>query len=176
MKTNVYILYGGKSVEHEVSLKSALAILNALDRNKFNVYPIYITQEGVWHNLGLLEHDMAATDDLIAIPCTSLAKSIGQFLINDFKEGEKNVIFPAIHGINGEDGTIQGFLELMDVPFVGNGVLSSAVAMDKVIMRDIFAKHNIPQTEYTHIMLHNWKRDENACYKLVEDRIASRTG
>ncbi len=104
-------------------------------------------------------------------PTTTVAKSIGEFLANDFKEGEKNIIFPAIHGINGEDGTIQGLLELIDVPYVGNEVLSSAVGMDKVIMRDIFAKHNIPQTKYTSFRLHSWKDNEEKCYKQVEEKI-----
>ncbi len=87
------------------------------------------------------------------------------------KKVKKNIIFPAIHGINGEDGTIQGLLELIDVPYVGNEVLSSAVGMDKVIMRDIFAKHNIPQTKYTSFRLHSWKDNEEKCYKQVEEKI-----
>lgn len=171
MKTNVYVLYGGKSVEHEVSLKSASAILNALDRSKFNVYPVYITKEGIWCNLGILEKKIEDVKQLQIKPSTTVAKSIGEFLAKDFREGEKNIIFPAIHGINGEDGTIQGLLELLDVPYVGNEVLSSAAGMDKVIMRDIFAKHGIPQTEYTSLRLHNWKEDEERCYQQVEEKI-----
>lgn len=171
MKANVYVLYGGKSVEHEVSLKSASAILNALDRDKFNVYPVFITKEGIWCSLGLLDEEIKSVDQLQIKPTTTVAKSIGEFLATDFKEGEKNIIFPAIHGINGEDGTIQGLLELIDVPYVGNEVLSSAAGMDKVIMRDIFAKHGIPQTKYTSIRLHNWKEDEGKSYQQVENKI-----
>lgn len=171
MKTNVYVLYGGKSVEHEVSLKSASAILNALNRDKFNVYPVYIAKEGIWCCLGLLEEEIKDVKQLQVKPSNTVAKSIGEFLAKDFKEGEKNIIFPAIHGINGEDGTIQGLLELIDVPYVGNEVLSSAAGMDKVIMRDIFARHGIPQTEYTSLRLHKWKEDEEKSYEQVEEKI-----
>lgn len=89
MKTNVYVLYGGKSVEHEVSLKSASAILNALDRSKFNVYPVYITKEGIWCNLGLLEEEIEDVKQLQIEPSTTVAKSIGEFLAKDFREGRK---------------------------------------------------------------------------------------
>lgn len=171
MKTNVYVLCGGKSVEHEISLKSASAILNALDKKKYNVYPVFITKEGVWCNLGLLDKEINNPEELQLESSSTIAYSIGKFLTEDFKEGEKNIIFPALHGTNGEDGTIQGFLELMDVPYVGNGVLSSSVAMDKVIMKDLFSKHNIPQTKYTSIKINPWKEDEEKVYLEIEEKL-----
>src|SRR5690554_4780987 len=149
MKINVYVLCGGESVEHEISLKSASAIINSLNKNIYNVYPIFITKEGVWCNLGLWNKKIDNPEELITESSDTITHSIGQFLVNDYKEGEKNIIIPALHGTRGEDGTIQGLLELMDVPYVGNEVLSSAAGMDKVIMHDLFDKHNIPQTKYT---------------------------
>ncbi|MBZ2175989.1 D-alanine--D-alanine ligase [Schnuerera sp. xch1] len=171
MKTNVYVLLGGKSAEHEVSLKSASAILNALDKNKYNVYPVFITKEGIWCSLGLLKKEIKSVDELQVESKDSISTSIGKFLMEIFKDDEKSIIFPAIHGTNGEDGTIQGLLELIDVPYVGNEVLSSSVGMDKVIMKDVFSKHNLPQTKYVSIRLHRWKEDEKKVYKKVEEQL-----
>lgn len=172
MKINVYVLFGGKSAEHEVSLKSASAVLNALDKEKYNVYPIFITKNGSWCNLGLLESEIKSVEEIIRKSNLSPAASIGTFLLEVFKDKEKNIVFPALHGTYGEDGTIQGLLEIIDVPYVGNEVLSSAVGMDKVIMKDIFTKHNLPVTKYTSIKLHQWKEDEEKALNEIEEKIS----
>lgn len=171
MKTNIFVLCGGKSVEHEVSLKSASAILNALDKVKYNVYPIFITKEGKWCNLGLLEKQINNVEELEVNSNESVSNSIGEFLINDFKDEESNVIFPALHGKNGEDGTIQGLLELLNVPYVGNEVLSSAVAMDKIVMKELFEIHNIPQVKYLAFSISDWKKNEDKSYEKVEKEL-----
>lgn len=171
MKINVYVLCGGKSVEHEVSLKSASAIINALDRKKYNVYPIYITKDGAWCNLGLLDEKIENPEDLQRETESAVASSIGEFLSRNFNESDKSVFIPALHGPNGEDGTIQGLLELLNVPYVGNKVLSSAMAMDKEVTKDLFAKHGIPQAKYTSFQLHNWKGSEDKAYDQVEEKI-----
>lgn len=171
MNTNVYVLFGGKSAEHEVSLKSASAIMNALDKNKYNVYPIFITKEGVWCSLGLLKEEIKSIDEIQAKSDDSVSTSIGRFLTEILKDGEKNIVFPAIHGTNGEDGTIQGLLELLNIPYVGNEVLSSSVGMDKVVMKDVFVKHNLPLSKYTSVKLHSWKEDEEKTYKEIEEKL-----
>ena len=171
MKTDVYVLCGGKSVEHEVSLKSASAIINALDREKYNVYPVYITRDGSWCSLGLWDEKIEKPEDLERKTDKSIAQSMGEFLSKDFKGGENTVVFPALHGTNGEDGTIQGLLELLNVPYVGDGVLASSVAMDKVVARDLFAQYNIPQTKYTSFMAYQWKEDKEKAYAEVEEKI-----
>ncbi len=171
MKTNIYVLYGGKSVEHEVSLKSASAIMNALNKDIYNVYPVFITKEGVWCNLGLLEKEIKNIEELQTTSSNTIANSIGEFLTNNFKDGEKNIVFPALHGTNGEDGTIQGLLELLNIPYVGNGVLSSSIGMDKEITNDLFAKHGIPQAKYTSIKSHIWREDKEKAYEKVEKEI-----
>lgn len=171
MKTDVYVLCGGKSVEHEVSLKSASAIINALDRNKFNVYPIYITLDGAWCNLGKWEKKIEDPEELQRETDQSVALSIGEFLARDFKNKEKTIFFPALHGPNGEDGTIQGLLDLLDLPYVGNKVLSSAVAMDKVVARDLLHHHRIPQAKYLAYQAHEWKADKESIYDEIQDYI-----
>lgn len=171
MKTNIYVLCGGKSVEHDISLRSASAIINAIDREKYNVYPIYITNDGVWCDLGLLEGKINSPDELRRTSSSTVAFSIGEFLTNVLKKDEKNLVIPALHGPNGEDGTIQGLLELLDIPYVGNEVLSSSVAMDKAMTKDLFSKYNIPQVKYASFRLHSWKENEEDCYDLVEKEI-----
>lgn len=171
MKMNIYVLCGGKSVEHEVSLKSASAIINSIDKEKYNVYPIYITNEGIWCYSGLQVDKIKEPMDLKNSNDFTIELSMAEFLTTALKANEKNLVFPALHGPNGEDGTIQGFLEILNIPYVGNEVLSSSVAMDKVFTKDLFATHNIPQGDYVSIRNFNWKEDENASYKLVEEKI-----
>lgn len=166
MKKNIYVLCGGKSVEHEVSLKSASAIVNAIDREKYDVYPIYITYDGVWCNLGLWEKKIENPEEL-KNPCErTLKNSIGDFLSNDLKEN--SIVFPALHGPNGEDGTIQGMLEMLNIPYVGNEVLSSALCMDKSLTKDVLEKHNIPQVKHLSFKEYTWNTDKDNMIRKIE--------
>lgn len=171
MKANIFVLCGGKSVEHEVSLKSASAIINAINKEKYNVYPIYITKDGTWCNLGLIEEKITNPEELKRTSSSRVASSIGEFLTTCLSNDGENIVFPALHGPNGEDGTIQGFLELLNLPYIGNEVLSSAVAMDKAMTKDLFAKYNIPQVKYLSFRLHKWKENEEDLYDEVESEI-----
>ena len=168
-KKNVYVLCGGKSVEHEVSLKSASAIINSIDRNKYDLYPIYITHDGVWCNLGLWEDKIEDPEELKR-PCEgSISKSIGEFLTKDLKEN--SIVFPALHGLYGEDGTIQGVLELAKIPYVGCGVLASSLAMDKLYTKVIVDKLGIKQAKYVSILKSELK-DMSASVKKVENVLS----
>lgn len=171
MKTNVYVIYGGKSVEHEVSLLSAFSVINSLDKNKYNVYPVYITKDGVWCDLGKLNNTMKNINQLQRVGSNSVSASLGEFLSKHFRKTEKNIVFPVLHGTNGEDGTIQGLFEMLNIPYVGNGVLSSAVGIDKVMMKDLFSLGSIPQPKYTSMRLHSWRTNEEQVYKQVEISI-----
>ncbi len=168
-KKNVYVLCGGKSVEHEVSLKSASAIINSIDRNKYDLYPIYITHDGVWCNLGLWEDKIEDPEELKR-PCEgSISKSIGEFLTKDLKEN--SIVFPALHGPNGEDGTIQGMLDMLNIPYVGNEVLSSALAMDKSITKDVLEKYNIPQVRHLSFLEHMWKSEKEDILEQIKSTL-----
>ena len=169
MKKNIYVLCGGKSVEHEVSLKSSSAIINSIDRKKYNVYPIYITYDGVWCNLGLWEDKIENPEELKK-PCEgTIYRSIGNFLTEELKEN--SIVFPALHGPNGEDGTIQGMLEILNIPYVGNEVLSSALAMDKSITKDILAKHNIPQVKHLSFTQYEWELNREDVLKKTDTNL-----
>lgn len=155
MKINMYVLYGGKSVEHDVSVMSATSVLNSIDKDKYNVYPVFITKEGKWCLFGQLTKDKVEGKELILSTDKSLTQSMGAF-ISSIDSDASNVVFPVLHGNNGEDGTIQGLLELIDLPYIGNEVLSSSLCMDKVTTSDVLAAHDIPQANYVTIKKHQW--------------------
>jgi D-alanine-D-alanine ligase len=174
MKTKLGLLYGGKSAEHQVSLRTALAVIKALDLEKFEVYPIYITVNGEWvkgpqlhapvDNVQALE--FSSVDQLSPL---SLAPTL--FEANKDTKGPIDVIFPLLHGPNGEDGTVQGMLELLNLPYVGNGVLASAAGMDKVIMKNIFAQAGLAQVNYVAFIRSEWEKAKMEIYNKVEDKL-----
>lgn len=145
---NVYLLCGGPSSEHDISLRSALNISKNLDTNKYNIKLIYIDKKGSFSK----SFDPIDTSDefeLVRVTSSNKAGSIADFL-NELKEHSPNdtIIIPAIHGTYGEDGTIQGFMDVIGFPYIGNGLLSSAICMDKVTTNDIFEKSGISQAKY----------------------------
>ena len=165
---NLYVLYGGRSVEHEISIISASAVLNSVDKSKYKVYPVFITKEGQWCSFGQLNKDIDDQSVLELTTNKSVTESMGEF-IKSIDYDAKNLVFPVLHGNNGEDGTIQGLLELIDMPYVGNEVLASALCMDKVATSDILKAHNIPQANYTSARKYQWIEDkENVLDKIVE--------
>jgi D-alanine-D-alanine ligase len=149
-KLKIGVLFGGRSAEHEVSLVSAASVINALDKSKYDVVPIGITKDGRWLsavNAIQLLKDHSPIEQLpehVLLPDPrkqSLVNVSGAFPQNAQKV---DVIFPVIHGTFGEDGTIQGLFELADIPYVGAGVLGSAVGMDKVIAKQLLENAGIP--------------------------------
>ena len=141
----VGLLFGGCSGEHEVSIVSAQAISNALksgeNQAKYQVIPVYIDKTGIWHSRNKSQEVLATGKALE----TSQKGNLWQF---PPESDEIEVWFPILHGPNGEDGTIQGLLTLMQVPFVGSGVLGSAVGMDKIAMKTAFAEAGLAQVKY----------------------------
>ncbi|MBE7075152.1 MAG: D-alanine--D-alanine ligase [Clostridiales bacterium] len=149
---NLAIFYGGKSAEHDISIITALQVLNNLDKQKYNIVPVYISNINTWHVL----------KDYEKINIYAKKSYEGKKLITGFYNqclvqktlfGFKKVakIDQAInccHGLNGEDGTLSGLLELAQIPYVGSGVVASGVGMDKVIMKDVFKSNNIPCVDY----------------------------
>lgn len=174
MKTKLGLLYGGKSAEHQVSLQTALAVIKALDLKKFEVYPIYITTEGKWiKGPQLLQpveavHSLAYSGDAEVSPL-SLAPAL--FTGDQPEDGRLDVIFPLLHGPNGEDGTVQGMLELLNLPYVGNGVLASAAGMDKIVMKNIFAQAGLDQVKYTAFIRSEWESSKDKAYEAVEEKL-----
>jgi len=174
MKTKLGLLYGGKSAEHKVSLQTALAVMKALDVEKFEIHPIYINEEGRWIKGPQLAGPPETIKALEFSAAGQLSPlSLAPALFNGERQGEDglDVIFPLLHGPNGEDGTVQGLLELLNLPYVGNGVLASAAGMDKVIMKNIFAQAGLAQVNYVSFIKSEWEKAKEAAYGKVEEEI-----
>jgi D-alanine-D-alanine ligase len=166
-KLRIGILFGGRSGEHEVSLRSAASILKAIDRKKYDVLPIAITRSGHWLR------DEAAIALLSGDPVTaslSIAAGAEPELTTPSSLGV-DVIFPVLHGTFGEDGTIQGLFELADIAYVGAGVLGSAVGMDKAIMKQLFQASGLPQTPHLNLLRTTWHTSPKRCIQQIESAL-----
>lgn len=171
-KLRVGVLFGGRSGEHEVSLLSAASILKAIDRNKYDVIPIGISRAGEW--LGGDRAQALLSGRFASTPLPLDAGSAGAELIERSSRltGSLEVVFPVLHGTFGEDGTIQGLLELADLPYVGSGVLGSAAGMDKDAMKRLFAAAGLPQTPWLTVLRAEWRTDPRKVHRAVEQKLA----
>lgn len=141
MKTKLGLIFGGMSTENEVSVMSANSILKNLDKNKYEIFPIYISKNGKWYQYDNLEN-IEINEEMQNM---KKLENIIEYLQN------LDVIFPVLHGLYGEDGTIQGLFEILKKPYVGCGVLASSVGMDKAYTKVIFDKANICQAPYIYL-------------------------
>ncbi|REK74895.1 D-alanine--D-alanine ligase [Paenibacillus paeoniae] len=195
-KAKVGLVYGGKSGEHEVSLQTAFAVMREFDYNQYEIKPFYITKQGEWRSgetflaapesveslrFGDVQgatssHSLAplfsALDQsaLTALPAAGQAKISGQPAVTEQRSESVDVMFPLLHGTFGEDGTIQGLFEMANVPYVGAGVLASAVGMDKIMMKKVFAQEGLPQCIYRHFNRTQWEKD--ASFFVMECEIS----
>ncbi|MFC7685936.1 D-alanine--D-alanine ligase [Ureibacillus sp. GCM10028918] len=156
MKKRVGLLYGGKSAEHEVSLSTATAVSKAIDYNKYDVYPIFITLDGQWLRGPQLTKPVESIEQLQFTSDETSPNNITEFILENNSQAQFDVVFPLLHGTNGEDGTVQGLLEVLNYPYVGNGVLASAAGMDKVTMKQLFGVVGLKQVPYTHFIRKEW--------------------
>ncbi len=145
-KLRLGIIFGGRSQEHEVSIMSARSVYENINKDKYEIIPVAVSKEGYWLPPGLSGKVLSGEDEKISVGDSSysdIADSLANFLTRDF-----DLVFPLIHGPFGEDGKIQGFLEMLGIPFIGTGVLSSAIGMDKGKMKEIFAYYHLPQARF----------------------------
>lgn len=166
------VVYGGKSAEHEVSLSTALAVTGAINYTNYEVYPIFITKNGEWRCGERLLSAPTSIEALLFKGDDTKADDVLPFLVNE--QGERrhfDVILPLIHGTNGEDGTIQGFFEVLNMPYVGNGVLSSSASMDKHVMKQLFAHAGLPQLPYEAFIRIQWEQEQAAIIEKCEQRL-----
>jgi D-alanine-D-alanine ligase len=176
-KIRVALLFGGKSVEHEVSLQSARSIYDCIDRNKYDVVLIGIDHRGKWY-LNESSHFLLHADDpkqiklkkgkngLALVPGEKSHKMMRQ----DFSEsiGRIDVVFPILHGPFGEDGTVQGLLKLADLPFVGAGVMGSAIGMDKEVMKRLLRDAGIPHAAFQSF---RFEEKEHISFEQIEAKL-----
>ncbi|WP_244502082.1 D-alanine--D-alanine ligase family protein [Terriglobus roseus] len=171
-KLRVGVLFGGKSGEHEVSLRSGASILLAIDKSRYDVVPMGIAKTGQWlpaeASTAMLGGDFAPK-----LGKTSTKKKAADTSIASQAPGTAglDVVFPVLHGTFGEDGTIQGMLELADVAYVGSGVLGSSVGMDKDAMKKMFAVAGLPIVKHVTLLRGEWKANPKKCTKTIEDKL-----
>ncbi|ASS67104.1 MULTISPECIES: D-alanine--D-alanine ligase [Paenibacillus] len=187
-KIRVGLIYGGKSGEHQVSLQTALAVMGAFDFDKYEVQPFYITGQGEWRSGGVLLEAPHSVEQLKLSPAEdggmALAPVFGGLATAAAGEGAIqaaaasagapggtiDVMFPLLHGTFGEDGTVQGLMEMANIPYVGAGVLASAVGMDKIFMKKVFAHEGLEQCVYRYFNRTQWEKDR--AFFVMETEVA----
>lgn len=160
-KIKVLVIFGGQSTEHDVSVVSGTSVISNLDKEKYEIYPVFISKEGKWYHYRKDIKDI----DILEIGEEPLELEEIKNEIEILKK--QDVIFPVLHGLYGEDGTIQGLLELLKIPYVGCKVLSSSICMNKVYTKMILEKANIKQTK--HITINALKENENKYIYIDEE-------
>ncbi len=184
-KIRIAVLYGGRSGEHEISLQSAASVIRHLNPDRFDIIPIGIDKEGGWHRNDL---GMMAGSDLKSLPVFSESPAV---VLPPYAGGDAtalmplaaqgrpeniDVIFPVMHGPLCEDGSIQGLCELADVPYVGAGVLASAVGMDKDVAKRLAAAAGIPIVPYLALKIDRWEQERATGAERLKERIAATLG
>lgn len=176
-KIKLGVIFGGQSTEHDVSIVSGSSVIKNLNKEKYEIYPIYISKDGVWYHY---------TKDIDKVEIFNIGEEPKEIekIPNEMEVLKKqDVIFPVLHGLYGEDGTIQGLLELLKIPYVGCKVLASSICMDKVYAKMVFEKANIKQAKY--IVLNSSNKDyiyideelnyvnmqTDAICKMVEEKL-----
>ena len=168
MKQNIGVIFGGRSVEHEVSIITGLQILENIDKSKYEVIPIYIDKEGYWY------YGDKLNDILIFKDWNKNKKKIKSFVPNLDKKDKKNilnkcgVIVIAMHGNYGEDGKLQGFLEFIDIPYTSSGVVGAATGMDKIVMKKIFEGLSLPILPYLWFYKYEWHNNMSEIINKVK--------
>jgi D-alanine-D-alanine ligase len=182
-KLRIGIIYGGRSGEHEVSLASAKAIMENLDQSKYEIILIAITKQGTWllgaepAQLMTAEQDVELHNDLATTAVTLAGDPTLRHLISlkgdtlPQEQCQLDVIFPIVHGTYGEDGTLQGLLEMASIPYVGCNVLGSALGMDKEKMKMVFTSVGLPVGPYLVYRRNQWERDPQIILNTIEEKL-----
>ena len=184
-KLRIGVIFGGRSGEHEVSLRSAQAIIQSINQKKFDVVPIVINKEGKW--LGPAQSAKFLPDQIQGSLALPFAGQTGDVALlgdpshkglislqtqNSSVDAEKlDVVFPALHGPFGEDGTLQGLLEMADVPYVGCGVLASSCGMDKVTMKSLFVQAGLPICKHIWFLRSQWRDNPDRILRKIKSEI-----
>ncbi|HEV3471052.1 MAG TPA: D-alanine--D-alanine ligase family protein [Pyrinomonadaceae bacterium] len=182
-KIRVGVIFGGRSGEHEVAVRSARSVIEAIDRDRYEVVPLAITREGRWLSpaasaallpesaRSLLPARVGESDGAVTIVGDPSRGGLRRFEDLGGPAQRLDVVFPVLHGTYGEDGTIQGLLEMAGVPYVGCGVLASSCGMDKVTMKTLFREARLPVCKYVWFLRSEWERDPRAVAERVVGEI-----
>lgn len=184
MKTNVAVFFGGRSVEHEISVISAIQAINAFDADKYEIIPVYISKQGRWYtganlldlkNYRNLDKLVSDAEEVFMRPeygDYNLYKvNTGLFSKKNPVVAELHVAIPVLHGTNGEDGIFEGLLETIGIPFAGCNTLSSANGMDKITMKMILRAEGIPVVDYVWFTDNEWNSGRDAIVEKIESKL-----
>ena len=177
MKLNVGVIFGGKTVEHEISIITAIQSMNNIDNDKYEIIPIYITKDLQWYTGGCLRFiDTYKDFDLLKrySKRVNLINKDRRYILqtNSFIKREVcelHLAFPIVHGANVEDGSIQGYLNLIGIPYVGSNVYSSAVSQDKVFMKQVLTANNIPVTKFVWFGERFYRNKKEELFKQIDE-------
>ena len=185
MKTRLGLIFGGRSGEHEISIRSAAAVVAQIDTGKYDVVPLAIDPSGRWLNprasagllpSGLSDRFSTGLDEypdsvaLIADTSQRGLAAVGAACEVEW-QSKLDVVFPLLHGTNGEDGTIQGLLDLADIPYIGCGVLASACGMDKTVMKSLFKEAGLPICRHIWLLRSEWEKNADEVLDRIENEI-----
>ena len=175
-KVRVAVLFGGQSGEHDVSLRSAETVMRGLDPDRYEVVPVGITRDGRWLTGGDPFAALTASSPLFALPDGAETPAeppaaVAESEVPAVFSGGVDVVFPVLHGPMGEDGTVQGLLELTGVPYVGAGVLGSALSMDKAMAKTVLAQAGLPQAPWCLITRKEWEHDPESVLEWVGESL-----
>jgi D-alanine-D-alanine ligase len=176
-KIKVGVIFGGRSGEHEVSIVSAQSVIDALDKKKYDVVPIGITKVGKWvagpQSLALLKSGAKKSTLSWMLPADPTEKRLVSLSAPQASPGvgQLDVVFPVLHGPYGEDGTIQGLLDLADIPYVGAGVLGSAIGMDKIVQKELLTQAGFPLVKYVWFFRDDWQKNQSAVIPKIKKSL-----
>jgi len=163
---NIFLVYGGKSAEHDISIISAYNILKEIYYNYYTVTPIYITRDGKWlKGKEITDSSQIDSEEAMRIKESGIPMEFSEL------QRENSIIFPVLHGPNGEDGTVQGLFEVLDVPYIGAGVLASSTGMDKIVSKSLFETAGIPQLPYEPVNITDWKVEPEPVIEVIESKL-----
>ena len=182
MKTTIGLIFGGRTGEHDISVRSANTVIQNIDRERYEIVPVEISEDGAWLNpfesAALLSEE---TRSLLSsdfsefkgsqIALTGDTQPKGFVDLKGSAISQLDVVFPVLHGTFGEDGTIQGLLELADIPYIGGGVLASSCGMDKVVMKTLFKEAGLPICRHVWFLRRDWENSSERVIQLVENSI-----
>ena len=173
-KLNVLVLFGGKSAEHEVSIRSATSVINALETKKYDVIPVAISKGGKWLSPARSARLLGRLNKALKTPKGELIASAGKAAlipVDSKRSRSVDVVFPVLHGPFGEDGTVQGLLELADVAYVGSGVAGSAVGMDKDLLKRLFRDAGLPVVNFLCVSRSRWRKSRRDVMREIQSRF-----
>jgi len=186
MKRKIGVIFGGKSPEHEVSVITGLQVIENIDKENFDVLPIYVAKDGRWfsgpellkietyRNLGLIP-DKATQEAVIPSDTEKSLMPVAKSSLNPFKKSESqsiDILLPTFHGGMGESGSFQGMFDIMNIPYVGPSVLGGALSMDKVVMKQLFLQNKLPITKYVWFSRSTFEKDRNTVLNSIEKELS----